>query len=540
LLGVQPLVGQGLTSLQQFPFDVRFRPDQARLARRVFAIAAGMDSLPGIADRLWREDEITIVLAPTERDFQQSAGGHVPEWGAGVAIPQRSRIVLPAWGSLERGGPLDYATVLRHELAHIALYRAVAPASIPRWFAEGYASWVAGQLDASRAWRLRIAFVTGRAPPLDSLAIEWPRTAAPAELAYILSASVIEYLVDESGTYGLQRLFERWRAGGDFEKALIATYGVNTGSLESQWRRYVKRKYGWTVVLTQSALFGVIAGTIVFVFFMLRRRRDRLKLAQLQANEPPDSPAYWSEGSIEIIAHRGYSARAPENTMAAMELALARGATALEFDVHASLDGVPVVIHDDSVERTTNGAGKVRQLTMAQLHKLDAGGWFGPAFRGEAVPTLEQLLQSVRTRAQRLYIELKQHAFRPSELDTVVDLVERFDFADRCVIMSFDWRLLDYIATRSAFIIIAYLADDETTFLRAIERARADGRALVDCNYQILLRNPELARRAHEAGVELAVYTVNERVAASQLVEQGVRRLTTNEVELLIRWAQGR
>jgi glycerophosphoryl diester phosphodiesterase len=91
-----------------------------------------------------------------------------------------------------------------------------------------------------------------------------------------------------------------------------------------------------------------------------------------------------------------------------------------------------------------------------------------------------------------------------------------------------------------AQVTIAFLADNENTFLRALDRARADGQALVDCNYRILIGNPELARRAHASGIELAVYTVNDRNSASRLVEQGVRRLTTNEVELLIQWGKGR
>ena len=84
------------------------------------------------------------------------------------------------------------------------------------------------------------------------------------------------------------------------------------------------------------------------------------------------------------------------------------------------------------------------------------------------------------------------------------------------------------------------LADDEETFLRALERARADGLAWVDCNYKILLANPDLARRAHEQNVELAVYTVNDTASASALNRLGVHHLTTNEVEKLLRWAEGR
>jgi glycerophosphoryl diester phosphodiesterase len=526
--------------LREFPFIIHFAPGAQRLAARVLNMARALDSLPGIPPAFWRNEPIEIILAPTEAAFQSVTGGRTPEWGAGVAVPTRGLIVLPAWGSLERGGPLDYGTVLRHELAHIALHRAAAPARVPRWFDEGYATWVAGQLDWNRAWVLRAAFLTGRAPPLDSLTLDWPRTAARAQLAYLLSATVIEYLVQESGTFGLQRLLERARAGGNFEQALIDTYGVDTGRLESEWRRHVKRKYGWTVVVTQSALFSVLAGTILIFLFVLRRARDRRKLAELRLGELPDIPAFWGEGGIEIIAHRGYSAYAPENTRVAMEMAIRAGASALEFDVHASADGVPVVIHDDKLARTTNGHGKVAEQTCAQLQTLDAGRWFAKEFAGERIPTLAELLASLGTKVNRFYIELKPGALAPAHLATIVQLVEQTGLAENCVIMSFDWSYLQHIRTRSPRITLAFLADDEPRFLGALERARADGRALVDCNYKILLHNNELVRYAHNMNVELAVYTVNDVRTASRLAELGVHRITTNEVEKLLRWAAGR
>ncbi len=503
-------------------------------------MARSLDSLPGIPRVLWQAEAIDIVLAPSESALRATTGEQIPEWGAGVAVPDRGLIVLPAWASVQRGGPLHYATVLRHELAHIALHRALAPARVPRWFDEGYASWAAGQLDWNHAWLLRIAFITGRAPALDSLELGWPRAAAPAQLAYLLSATVIDYLVQESGVYGLQRLFERWRSNGNFEQALVATYGVDTGTLESQWRRYVKRKYGWTVLLTQSAVFGVVIGGIVVVLYVLRRRRDRAKLSVLRSADLPDAPAYWSEGGIEIIAHRGYSARAPENTLAAMELAIRAGAGALEFDIHATADGVPVVIHDDSLSRTTGRHGNIAQCTFDQVGSLDAGSWFAPEFAGQRIPSLEELLRTVAGRVNRLYIELKPHAFTAAQLETVVDLLERHDFTERCVIMSFDWSMLEQIGAYSHRLTLAYLADDEDTFLRALERTQADGMAWVDCNYKILLQNPELVRYAHNIGAELAVYTVNDTAAASALARLGVQRITTNEVEKLLKWAAGR
>ena len=95
-----------------------------------------------------------------------------------------------------------------------------------------------------------------------------------------------------------------------------------------------------------------------------------------------------------IWAHRGASASAPENTLAAFRAAEAAGAAGIELDVHLSADGVPVVIHDETVDRTTDGHGPVAALTLCRLRQLDAGRWFAPAFAGEALPTLEEILAS--------------------------------------------------------------------------------------------------------------------------------------------------
>ncbi len=540
LASARELKAQGLPTIESFPFRIHFTPGAQRLAARVASLAAALPPLPGIPDASWRRQRIDIVLAPSEAAFSYATGGQAPEWGAGVAIPGKSLIVLPAYASVERGTLLDFGTVLRHEIAHIALHRAVAPAPIPLWFDEGYASWSANELDAGSVWMLRLSFATGRAPPLDSLELHWPSGSARAQLAYLLSATVVEYLVSESGTYGLERLFQRWRATGSFENALGATYGADIDQLESAWRAHVKHRYGWTIVFTQSLLFGLFSGAIVLVLYLLRRRSDRRKMAALRAADLPPAPAYWTESGPEIIAHRGYSARAPENTIAAMQLALRHGAPALEFDVRATRDGVPVVFHDETLERTTSGSGPVSAISFRELKSLDAGGWFSPEYQGEPVPALSELLQAVQGRVNRLYVELKPGALGLSQLRDVVDQLTHFGFARQCVVMSFDWQLLDGVRTISREIQLAFLADDEPAFRAALARASADGHALVDCNYKLLLANPHLARNSAEQGVELAVYTVNETSSAAALLSQGVRRLTTNEVERLLKWAAGR
>ena len=107
-----------------------------------------------------------------------------------------------------------------------------------------------------------------------------------------------------------------------------------------------------------------------------------------------------------VIAHRGASAAAPENTIAAFERALTDGADAIQLDVHLSRDDHPVVIHDPTLERTTNGLGPVRGHTMRELKRLDAGAWHGAAFAGQRLQTLQEVLERFRGRT-KFWIELK-------------------------------------------------------------------------------------------------------------------------------------
>jgi len=115
------------------------------------------------------------------------------------------------------------------------------------------------------------------------------------------------------------------------------------------------------------------------------------------------------KGAVNVIAHRGASAYAPENTLAAFALAAEQGADWFELDCTLSKDGEVIVIHDDDVERTTGGTGKVADLTLAELKALDAGSWFDPKFAGEKLPTLGEALDLAKGRIG-VYIEIKDSA----------------------------------------------------------------------------------------------------------------------------------
>lgn len=267
-------------------------PGDSLLARRVLDALLNMPVLPGLPGVI--PEEMEVVLAGSPEAFAEATGGQPPHWSAGVAIPGRSRIVLPAWSgsAITRGGA---ASLLRHEWAHIAVYRGSGGRRAPRWFTEGYAEW-AGGWDRSRAWRLRVLLAVGRTPPLDSLTLDWPGGRAPAEGAYLLAASVLEYLVEASGERGLETLFRRWREVGRFEEALRRTYGLTSGQLEDDWRRWARERYGWLFVLTHSSLAWGILALLAALTAVLRRRYNRERMARLRAREIPEAPAYWASG----------------------------------------------------------------------------------------------------------------------------------------------------------------------------------------------------------------------------------------------------
>lgn len=245
--------------------------------------------------------------------------------------------------------------------------------------------------------------------------------------------------------------------------------------------------------------------------------------------------AFAFSGPVEIIAHRGYSARAPENTLAALEAAVAAGADAVEFDLHVTADGVPVLFHDELLERTSSGSGPLRHVPYVELGKLDAGSWFGPHFAGEPIPRLADALARLYGRIGRVYPEVK-HYGRREDLDVMIEAVRAAGFYESTVFISMDWIALGQMRGTHLDLNVGYIVERPERAHAAIERAAGDAHALVDFDARILLADPSLANLAHERGVELAVWTVDDRVTAAQLHHLGVRRITTNRVSDLLAW----
>lgn len=283
---------------------IHYWPGGEGVAQRLAEVAERLPPLPALpADQLGRGGPISIYLAPDPDKFDELAGGHPPEWSAGVAIPAARVIVLPGFLS-KRAEPFRLGRILQHELAHVALHDYLAPAPIPRWFDEGYAQWAAGEWGWEGAWQLWLAFLFNRAPPLDSISLDWPAADSDARIAYLLAVSAVGYLVEHGGGEEGMRIFlERWREGGMLEPALRRTYGLTLAQFEHDWLNEVQKRYGWGLVLAQSFLFWAPLAGLVLLLTIRRRRRMLQRLDALRADEIPDSPAYWlgeEEGTEEV------------------------------------------------------------------------------------------------------------------------------------------------------------------------------------------------------------------------------------------------
>lgn len=140
-----------------------------------------------------------------------------------------------------------------------------------------------------------------------------------------------------------------------------------------------------------------------------------------------------------IYAHRGSSGQCPENTMAAFKQALKDGADGIEMDVHLTRDDVPVVIHDETVDRTSNGSGFVKDFTLSSIKKLDMGSWKSQQFRSETLPTLEEFLDWMVSTSLLINIELKNNIFAYRGMEKIVlNMVMERDLLDRTVFSSFN------------------------------------------------------------------------------------------------------
>ena len=225
------------------------------------------------------------------------------------------------------------------------------------------------------------------------------------------------------------------------------------------------------------------------------------------------------DSSFINIAHRGASAYAPENTFAAFDKALDLGAAHVEFDVHFSADGQVVVIHDDTVDRTTNGSGAVASLTLAQLKRLDAGTWFAAQFSRERIPALEELLERYQGRLH-FHIEVKGQAEHLSE--RTIDLVRSHGWGDKVTITSFQKERLEEARAYAPELPAGWLAREVHESM--VGQARQMGLAVI-CPHADFV-DGQLVEQLHQKGFMVRAWGVRDEEAMRRVVEAGADGMT--------------
>ena len=252
---------------------------------------------------------------------------------------------------------------------------------------------------------------------------------------------------------------------------------------------------------------------------------------------------------MRIIAHRGASAEAPENTLASFRRALALGVERIELDVRLTRDGVPVVIHDEALTRTTDGEGKVDDRPLAEIRRFSAGAWFGARFTGERVPTLEEVYRLVAGRAE-MNVEIKGAENGSCEIGLAALRVALASGAlDHSIFSSFEPKALEACRTKAHDARLALLVqpgdlvltgeDPEEALQAAVVGRVAPWRGLhlEAVNLHRSLACAPLVRVLHAQRWEVNVFTVDDPEEAKALAAREVDGLFTNDpARLMALW----
>jgi len=262
-------------------------------------------------------------------------------------------------------------------------------------------------------------------------------------------------------------------------------------------------------------------------------------LAALAA-EPTPAQRLVQSNRLLVIAHRGNSSVAPENTLPAFQAALEAKADLVELDYYHSADGVPVVIHDKTLDRTTNAVavlgGKeiaVAKTPLAELARLDAGTWFSPRFAGAKLPTLSESLDLIQSGSVTL-IERKA-----GDPETLVRLLTEKKLLDQVMVQAFDWEFVAACRRLAPQLVLGTLHGKPATE-ELVRQAAATGADVIVWDHEKL--TPETIALMHQLGKRAWVYTVDDPARARELIAAGIDGIITNKpAEILpLRPASGR
>jgi glycerophosphoryl diester phosphodiesterase len=220
---------------------------------------------------------------------------------------------------------------------------------------------------------------------------------------------------------------------------------------------------------------------------------------------------------------------APENTMAAFREAIAVGADGIEFDVRLARDGVPVVIHDSTLRRTGGLNKRVADLSSQEISKIDVGSWFAPHFANEAIPSLRELFTLFQSNNATLYLEMKCDS--PAEYKPLAEeccrMINEYGFKERVVVECFQLAALEVLKEIDSEIRTAALFDRVFTDQSLIFKATEIGAMAVALHHR--LARKALVERSKQAGLHVAVWTVDDPAWVQHAGDIGIDALITND-----------
>jgi len=259
-------------------FIVVFFPRDRQLAGSLAAHAIATDTFPGLPRP---QQRVTVAIAPDERRFRTWAGD-APEWGIAVAFPESRRIVLQ--GSRAGSDAGDPLSVLRHELAHLALHEFLGDLP-PRWFDEGYASYAAREWGREEILATNLALALRGMPSLDELEESFGHGASAAQSAYALAYRAVAELARTDPQRGLSLFLAQWRATRSFERALRLAYGMTSAHFEKRWNERTRSQYGLLALASNLTVAGLLLLFVLAPLYVSRRRRDRRRLERMREQD---------------------------------------------------------------------------------------------------------------------------------------------------------------------------------------------------------------------------------------------------------------
>jgi glycerophosphoryl diester phosphodiesterase len=247
---------------------------------------------------------------------------------------------------------------------------------------------------------------------------------------------------------------------------------------------------------------------------------------------------YTSNGDeFVVIAHRGASAYAPENTHSAFKLAIEMQAEMIELDLLLSKDGVPVVIHEDELERTTGIIGLVSNYTIGELRDIDTGSWFSEEFKREPFPTLEEVLAYSKGKIA-VNIEIKHESVTDSLeggiVEKALELVKNLEMEDEVIFSSFDYRVMDHLNKLAPDISKALLYEEiQSNGLspsQLVDLYKVDA---FNCSYKEL--SQAWIDELNENKIPFFVYTINDEQLMEKVIHSGAKGIFTDKPDILIK-----